>query len=202
MRNIETWVQCISHHIPQQYYQYPVVGCWIASHNANVLHHVGTYLRIHLMYHTIYTYMAWRSKRLRFSSRLLVKSWHWYSHFTGLSLTCFCQHSRLCQGEEDVCQGQNDICFTQIHEDGTYESACYEVGSNFFSARLVAGCLNDTHQSISPGELLCCNDRDRCNEDLRPPTQQPSSNGRGSTTLVQPIITGKDMPIELDVSFQ
>ena len=122
--------------------------------------------------------------------------------FTGLSLTCFCQHSRLCEGEEDVCRGQNDLCFTRMLEDGTYESACLEVGSDPFPTLLVSGCLNDTHQSISPGELLCCNDRDRCNEDLHPPTQHPSSNGRASTTLTQPVITGKGMTIELMFHFR
>lgn len=115
----------------------------------------------------------------------------WYFHFTGLSLTCFCQNSRLCEGEEDVCQLQNDVCFTRMLEDGTYESACYEVGSNLFSARLVAECLNDTHQSISPGELLCCSDRDRCNEDLHPSMHQPSSNDRGSITITPPNISSK-----------
>ena len=93
-----------------------------------------------------------------------------------------------------------------IEGPGTiYESACLEVGSSdLFSARLVAQCLNSTHQSISPGELLCCNDRDRCNEDFLPPTQQlPSSNGRGGSTIVTvagPIVTGKDVTLysELD----
>jgi hypothetical protein len=108
-----------------------------------------------------------------------------------LSLTCFCQHSRLCEGEEDICQAQNDVCFTRMLGGGTYESACYEVGSNLFSERLVAECLNDTHQSISPGELLCCSDRDRCNEDLHPSTQRPSSNDRGSTTVAGPIKSSK-----------
>ena len=115
----------------------------------------------------------------------------WYSHFTGLSLICFCQNSRLCEGEEEVCQSQNDVCFTRMLEDGMYESACYEVESNLFPAVLVYKCLNETHQSISPGELLCCSDRDRCNEDLHPSMQWPSSNDRGSTTFAAPIISSK-----------
>lgn len=112
-------------------------------------------------------------------------------HFTGLSLTCFCQHSRLCEGQEDICQGPSDVCFTRELEDGMYESACYEVGSNLFSPQLV--CANDTHRPLSPGELLCCNDRDRCNEDFLPSTQQTSSSGRGSisVTVPGPIITSK-----------
>ena len=85
-----------------------------------------------------------------------------------------------------------------MFDDGTYESACYEVGNDPFPTLLVARCLNGTHESISPGELLCCNDRDRCNEDLHPPTQQPT---RGSTTLAGPVITGKGMTTELNVSF-
>ena len=116
-----------------------------------------------------------------------------------MSLTCFCQNSRLCDGEEDVCEGQDDVCFTQVSRDGVYESACRTVGSADFLARLAADCLNGT---ISIGAtILCCNDRDRCNEDLRPTLQPNSNTGSSSSTTIAgpgPRATGTYSGINMD----
>lgn len=77
-------------------------------------------------------------------------------------------------GDEDICEGANDVCFTNIYANGTYECACLEVGNDFFHIYNANNCLNKNY-SVGFKGLLCCNDRDNCNKDLRPPPSSKES---------------------------
>ena len=92
----------------------------------------------------------------------------------GLCLVCYCEHSRLCVGDEDICDGANDVCFTHILANGTYEYACLVVENDSFYTIDVNNCLSKKYSEGFEG-LICCNDRDRCNEDLRPPPASKQS---------------------------
>ena len=103
--------------------------------------------------------------------RLQLYDYLLYETIVGLFLVCYCERSRLCVGDEDICEGANDVCFTNIFANGTYECACLEVENGLFYRNDINNCLNKNYSDGFKG-LLCCNDRDRCNKDLRP---SPSS---------------------------
>lgn len=97
-----------------------------------------------------------------------------YQIIVGLCLVCYCEHSRLCVGDEDICEGVNDVCFTRIRANRTYEYACLGVENDSFYSIVVNNCLGNKYSKGFEG-LICCNDRDRCNEDLRPPPPSKQS---------------------------
>lgn len=86
------------------------------------------------------------------------------------SLRCLCENSRLCSGDYDQCSAEEgDACFTSVTVYG-YEYGCIENEAdvmqvvNFFILQCLSGALtNGEHRAI-----ICCNDSDFCNMDLRP----------------------------------
>ena len=87
------------------------------------------------------------------------------------SLICYCQNSRLCDGDTDICQGPQAVCFVRIHihtvnANPVYEYGCQEFANDHFNDRMEA-CLEGpiVNDFVS---TQCCNETG-CNEYLNPP---------------------------------
>ena len=94
-----------------------------------------------------------------------------YSFAAWSRLTCFCQNSRLCDGDMDVCDNDMDVCFTQIAYSETTKEAVYEYGCighfDLFLANRDACLQGPVGNDLKSKQ--CCNNTNLCNRDLHPP---------------------------------
>ena len=110
-------------------------------------------------------------------------------------MICYCHGSRLCDdrvSEVDTCDNPEDVCFIRIDIDETTgervdEYACLSHFDVFLANRkacLEGPVVRDFHT------VQCCNNTDRCNEDLTPPLPHllavTNTNQDPTATLITP----------------